>query len=173
MVVVDRLEDALSEFRLLVDRREGVTPGFKFNDWEMRGVPVRMEVGPKDVAKGTVTLARRDQPGRQGKQAVPEEGISGAVRDLLEDIQASLYARALAFQGENTPQPEDFEAFIEAVQTRWAEAWWCGDPECEAGIKEATGATTRCIPLDQPPGKGRCVHCGRGATERAVFGRAY
>jgi prolyl-tRNA synthetase len=173
MQVVTILEAALKEFRVHVDGREGVTPGFKFNDWEMRGVPLRLEVGPKDVASGTVTLARRDRPGREGKSAVPQAGVPKTVRELLGEIQNSLYARALAFQEENTHRPEDFEAFAAAVENGWAEAWWCGDPECEQGIKDTTRASTRCIPLDQPGGEGKCVHCGRRATERAIFGRAY
>ncbi len=173
MQVVARLEGALREFRVHVDGREGLTPGFKFNDWEMRGVPLRLEVGPRDVAAGEVTLARRDRPGRQGKSTALQAEVSKAVGGLLEEIQASRYARAVAFQEENTHRPEDFEAFAAAVETGWAEAWWCGDPECEQGIKETTHASTRCIPLDQRGGEGRCVHCGRRATERAIFGRAY
>jgi len=173
METVERLQEELAEFRLTLDDREGVTPGFKFNDWEMRGVPVRMEVGPKDIAKGTVALARRDRPGREGKVFVSQEGIADTVRDLLEDIQASLLARAEAFLAENTHQPESYEEFKDVVQTGWADIWWCGEADCEAKIKEDTRATSRCIPLGQPEGEGVCLHCGKPAKERALFARAY
>lgn len=173
METVDQIKKELAEFRLTLDDREGVTPGFKFNDWEMRGVPVRLEVGPKDIAKGTVALARRDRPGREGKVFVPQEGIADTVRDLLDDIQASLLARAEAFLAENTHQPESYEEFKDVVQSGWADIWWCGEADCEAKIKEDTKATSRCIPLDQPGGEGVCLHCGKPAKTRALFARAY
>ncbi len=174
METVERLAQQLGErFRVYVDRREGLTPGFKFNDWEMRGVPLRVEIGPKDVAKGSAALARRDQPGRAGKQFVDQAGLTETVASLLDEIQASLYQRALSFRQEHTHQPEDYEAFKDVVQNGWAESWWCGDAECEAAIKEETKATIRCIPLDQPGGSGKCIRCGNEADEHAVFARAY
>lgn len=173
MEVVERLQQEMGGIRYTLDDRDGLTPGFKFNDWELRGVPVRMEVGPKDVAKGTVALARRDRPGREGKVFVSQEGIAETIRTLLDDIQASMYARAEAFLQENTHQPQDYEAFKDVVKSGWADVWWCGDPECEAKIKEDTKATSRCIPLDQPGGEGVCIHCGKPAHERALFARAY
>ncbi len=174
METVERVAGQLGErFRVHVDRREGLTPGFRFNDWEMRGVPLRVEIGPKDVAKGSAALARRDRPGRAGKQFVDQASLTQAVESLLEDIQASLYQRALSFRQEHTHQPEHYEAFKEVVQDGWAESWWCGDAGCEAAIKEETKATIRCIPLDQPGGSGKCIRCGNEADERAVFARAY
>jgi prolyl-tRNA synthetase len=170
---IENIEAELGDFRYHIDWREGMTPGFKFNDWEMRGVPLRMEVGPKDVADGTVTLARRDLPGREGKKRVPEKGLAQEVSDLLEEIQQALHDRALAFREANTHDPNDYEAFKEIVKDGWADSWWCGEGECEAGIKEETRATVRCIPLDQPGGEGTCIHCGNPAKERALFGRAY
>ena len=139
----------------------------------MRGVPVRVEVGPRDIAQDEVTLARRDQPGREGKRSVPVAQVRSALVDLLDEVQGALYAQALDFQRRNTRRPLDFEAFTEAVSDGWAEAWWCGDSGCEGEIKAETRATTRCIPLDQPEGEGECIHCGRRAVERAIFGRAY
>ena len=169
-----RVQAALEgEVRLKVDDREGLSPGWKFNDWEMRGVPLRIEVGPKDVEQDQAVLARRDRPGRQGKTAVPMAGLADGVREMLMTIQADLYRRAEAFLKEHTFYPEDFEGLREAVADGFAHAWWCGSAECEAKVKEETSATIRCIPLDQEPGKGRCVVCGEEATERAVFGRAY
>jgi prolyl-tRNA synthetase len=169
----DRLAGLLGDFRVRVDRREGVTPGYKFNDWEMRGVPLRVEVGPRDVAQGTATLARRDMPGREGKETVPREGVARRAGELLEDIQRALYARARRFREEHTYDPPDYGAFKEAVERGFALSWWCEDAACEAAIKEDTRATTRCIPFEQPGGGGPCIRCGRPATRKAVFGRAY
>jgi prolyl-tRNA synthetase len=173
MQAVEALEVRLHGFRVQVDRREGLTPGFKFNDWEMRGVPLRIEVGPKDVAKGSVAVSRRDQPGREGKRFLPQEGIEQAVASLLDEIHASLFHRADEFRRSHTHSPKDYAEFQQVVQSGWADAWWCEDPACEAQIKEDTKATTRCIPLDQPEGRGECVHCGRPATVRALFARSY
>jgi len=170
---VEKLEAQLARFRLKVDRREGVTPGFKFNDWEMRGVPLRLEIGPKDVAQGTVTLARRDRPGKEGKQSVPVEGAAQAVGDQLEAMQASLFQRALEFRTAHTHQPTTYDDFKQALEAGWADVWWCGRGDCEAAIKEDTKATTRNIPLDQPSGGGTCIRCGASASERAIFARAY
>ncbi len=167
------IEAQLSEFRCRVDWREGLTPGFKFNDWEMRGVPLRIEVGPKDVANNTVALSRRDDPGRSGKQIVSQEGLAKVVGDLLDEIQEALYQRALAFQETNTHDPKDYDGFKEVVKEGWAHSWWCGEGECEAAIKEDTKATVRCIPLEQPGGQGQCIRCAKPAEERALFGRAY
>jgi prolyl-tRNA synthetase len=174
MEAVGRVRAALeSEVRLKVDDREGLSPGWKFNDWEMRGVPLRIEVGPQDVAQEQVVLARRDRPGREGKMAVPLASLTDTVREMLMTIQADLYRRALAFREANTSYPEDFEGLREAVASGFACAWWCGDAACEAKVKEETTATIRCIPLEQEPGTGRCVVCGRESRERAVFARAY
>jgi prolyl-tRNA synthetase len=175
MEVVGRLKAEMAEadVRVKVDDREGLTPGFKYNDWELRGVPLRIEVGPKDVAKGTVALARRDKPGKEGKSFVPQEGLATLVSQTLADIHQSLHDRALAFREAHTHDPQSYDEFKQAVEDGWAFSWWCGDRECEAQIKEDTKATTRCIPLDQPGGSGRCVRCGKPATEKAIFARAY
>ena len=159
--------------RVKMDEREGMSPGFKFNDWEMRGVPLRMEIGPKDVAKGSVVLARRDRPGKEGKSFVPQAGIGAAVSAKLEEIQKALYDRALEFRKANTVETSDYEEFKKAVEKGFAVAWWCGDGDCEQKIKEETKATMRCIPFDQPGVEGKCVHCGRPAKEQGVFARAY
>jgi prolyl-tRNA synthetase len=170
---VARITRQLGDFRLRLDDRDGLTPGFKFHDGEMRGVPLRLEIGPKDVANGTVALARRDRPGREGKEIVPQAGLEARVGDLLNDIQRSLFDRAAVFQKEHTHEPATYEEFKQVVQDGWALAWWCGDAECEAVVKDETKATTRNIPLDQPGGSGVCIHCGRPAKERALWARAY
>ncbi len=173
MEAVARLEGQLAGVRFKVDRRDGYSPGYKFNDWEMRGVPLRLEIGPKDVAQGTVTLARRDVPGKEGKQALSQEAVAQAARDHLEAIQQALFERALAFRRNHSHQPESYDEFKQVVEGGWAEAWWCGDESCESAIKEDTKATTRNIPLEQPGGEGKCIRCGKQASERAWFARAY
>jgi prolyl-tRNA synthetase len=171
--VVESLRQALTGFRVKVDDRAEQTPGFKFNDWEMRGVPLRIEIGPRDVDNGVITLARRDKPGKEAKITVSVEQAAGTVAELLTDIHASLYDKAVAFRDSHIHDPKDFEEFKQVVEGGWAFSWWCGDKACEAGIKEETRATTRCIPLEQPGGTGKCIHCGKPATEKAMFAKAY
>ncbi len=166
-----RVQAMLQNVRLRLDDREGLTPGFKFNDWEMRGVPVRIEIGPRDVASERVTLARRDRAGE--KETVPLAGLAERLPALLEDIQRSLLERARRFREEHTAYPQDYAELVQAVERGFAWAWWCGSGECEAKVKEETRATTRCIPLQQPGGTGRCVVCGAEASRQAVFARAY
>ena len=159
--------------RVKVDQRDGMSPGFKFNDWEMRGVPLRIELGPKDVVKGSVVLARRDRPGREGKSFVPQQGIGASVAAMLAEIQQSLYDRALAFRQANTQDVSDYGAFQQAVEKGFAFAWWCGSGDCEGKIKEETKATMRCIPIEQPGGSGKCVCCGQPSSDKAIFAKAY
>ena len=174
MPVVERIKLELGEtVRVHVDNRDGLTPGFKYNDWEMRGVPLRIEIGPKDVEKNSVALARRDRPGKAGKTFVPQEGLAKIVSDTLVEIQAALLERATVFRDEHIFEARDYAELTDAVENGWALAWWCGSPECEARVKEDTKATTRCIPLDQPDGKGTCAVCGKPAHEKIYFARAY
>jgi prolyl-tRNA synthetase len=173
MPAVESLRSRLGNFRLHLDEREEVTPGFKFNDWELKGVPLRIAIGPRDVAQGTVTLARRDLPGKAGKRNIAQDQLETQVAESLQDIQASLFGRALAFREANTFEPKDYAELREVVQKGWALSWWCGNPECEAKIKEETKATTRCIPFDQPGGVGKCIYCGGDAREKVIFARAY
>lgn len=174
MPVVERIRQELSGFRIHVDDRDGLTPGFKYNDWEMRGVPLRIEVGPKDVEKGTVAAARRDIPGKAGKAFISQENLAGQVATLLDEIQLNLLNKARAFRDANIHDPKDYEELKEVVQNGWAYSWWCGNAECEAKVKEETKATTRCLPLDQPQGEtGHCIVCGEPATEKVYFAKAY
>jgi prolyl-tRNA synthetase len=175
MAVVDKIKAELlaAGIRLKLDDRDELTPGFKFNDWEMRGVPLRIEVGPKDVAKGTVAFARRDILGRDGKSFVPQENLAAQVSKMLKTIQANMLAKATAFRDTNIHDVDDYAALVTAVKDGWAFAWWCGEPDCEAQIKEDTKATSRCIPFDQPDGQGKCVVCGRQAEKKTYFSRAY
>ena len=163
----------LDGMRVKLDERDDVSPGFKFNDWEMRGVPLRIEIGPRDVAQGNLVLARRDVPGREGKIIVPRAGARQRVEEMLATIQKDLFARALAFREAHTHAPCSYDEFKAAVEDGFARAWWCGNAACEAQVQEETKATIRCIPFDQPGGTGPCIVCNSTATEQAIFARAY
>ena len=173
MPVVEQVRDRLTGLRVKVDDRSELTPGFKFNDWEMRGVPLRLEIGPKDVEKGSVMAARRDIPGREGKVILAQENLMASVQNLLGQIHTSLYERAKSFRDNHIEDVDTYEALSAAVEKGWAYAWWCGSRACEARVKEDTKATTRCIPMDQPGGEGKCVVCGEEAHEKIYFARAY
>ena len=128
MPVVERIQRELTGIRVHVDNRTEVTPGFKFNDWEMRGVPLRMEIGPKDVAKGSVALARRDIPGRDGKSYIYQEQILEQTRQMLDTIQAAMLQRALSFRKDNTFDPKTYGELSEVVEKGWAfilVVWFC------------------------------------------------
>lgn len=174
MAVATQLHKQLStRFRVKVDDRSEVTPGFKFNDWELRGVPLRIEIGPKDVEKGVLTVARRDIPGKAGKSTLYPDNLEAQFAQLLDDIHQSMLKRATQFRDEHIFDPKDYDELREVVQHGWAFSWWCGSAECEAKVKEDTKATTRCIPLEQPGGEGRCIVCGQRATQKVYFARAY
>jgi prolyl-tRNA synthetase len=166
-------ELAKANIRVTLDQREGSSPGWKFNDWEMRGVPLRVELGPKDIAKQAAVLARRDRPGREGKVSASLANLPQTIERLLVDIQQSLHDKALAFRKANTHDAKTYDDLKKAVETGFAYSFWCGSADCEAKIKEETRATMRCIPLEQEGGSGVCVCCGQPATARAIFARAY
>ncbi len=168
-----RSELAASDIRVVLDEREGASPGFKFNDWEMRGVPLRIEIGPKDVSKETVVIARREKPGREGKSFVPQAGLADTVTQTLDSIQKALYERALNFRNANTAEPRDYQEFRSVVEKGFAFSFWCGSAQCEKSIKEDTKATLRCVPLDQAKDAGRCICCSQQAYEKAYFAKAY
>ncbi len=173
--VVERVSKELkgAGCRIRVDDREEVTPGFKFNDWEMRGVPLRLEIGPKDVQKNSVALARRDIPGKAGKSFISQEGLASQVVQMLDTIQQSMLERATAFRDSHIHEPTSYADLTEIVKDGWAYSRWCGDADCEAKVKEDTKATIRCLPLDQPEVQGVCIQCGKPATSMAYFARAY
>jgi prolyl-tRNA synthetase len=174
MAVAQDLKRTLgATFRCHVDDREDVSPGFKFNDWEMRGVPLRIELGPRDVAKDQAVLVRRDLPRKQNKSMAELGALSAVVGEQLEAIQGNLFAQASCFLHDNTREPQTYEELREAVADGFALAFWCGSADCEARVKEDTRATIRCIPLNQQQAAGRCVCCGEPASEKAVFARAY
>jgi prolyl-tRNA synthetase len=161
-------------FRVKVDGREEHTPGWKFNEWELRGVPLRIEIGPRDVEKGSVVLARRDVPGKAGKATVPMAGLAESVGQMLDRIQADMLSTATAFRDANIHWARDYDQLQEIVVDGWAKAYWCGDGACEARVKEDTRATSRNIPLDQEgAGPGTCVICSQPASQWAYWARAY
>ena len=175
MEVADRVFTELKTagIRVKMDDRDNVSSGFKFNDWEMRGVPVRVEIGPKDVEKGSVALARRDKPGREGKSFVSQEGLTATVGNLLADIQASLLKRATEFRDANIHNVKTYDELKEVVKDGWAFSYWCESRECEARVKEDTKATTRNIPFDQPAEEGACIVCGKPSKRKVYFAKAY
>jgi prolyl-tRNA synthetase len=139
----------------------------------MKGVPLRIELGPRDVAKSEAVLARRDVPGKAGKLSVPLASLRSVVDKLLEEIQSSLLSKAREFASQRTREAASYDEIKEAVEQGFALSFWCGDPEDEVKLKEDTKATTRCIPLDQEESQGVCGICGKRATKKAIFGRAY
>jgi prolyl-tRNA synthetase len=175
MEVADRIFKELKAagIRIKMDDRDNVSSGFKFNDWEMRGVPLRIEVGPKDVEKGTVALARRDKPGKEGKSFVPQTGLDSAVSGLLVEIQDSLLKRATEVRDANIHNPKDYDELKKVVENGWAFSYWCESRECEAKVKEDTKATTRNIPFDQPEEAGTCIVCGKPSKRKVYFAKAY
>ncbi len=175
MEVADRLfaELKTAGVRVKFDDRDNVSSVFKFNDWEMRGVPVRVEIGPKDVEKGTVALARRDKPGREGKTFVSQEGLTDTVKNLLTDVQASLLKRATEYRDANIHNVDNYEDLKKVVQDGWALSYWCESTECEKKVKEDAKATTRNIPFNQPDGEGKCVVCGKPSKRKVYFAKAY
>lgn len=173
MPVVEKIRKSLEPFRVELDDRTEVTPGFKFNEWELKGVPLRIEIGPKDVANNVVTIARRDIPGRDGKSQISFNNLSEQIESYLDAIQESLLKKAEKFRNDHTFEPSDYEEFKTVVQKGWALSPWCGDPDCEAAIKAETKATIRCIPFDQKKPEGKCIACEKPAEETVIFARAY
>jgi prolyl-tRNA synthetase len=157
--------------RTHVDERPEQTAPWKFNEWEMRGVPLRAEIGPRDIAAGQVTLARRDT---LEKVAVPREQLATRVKEILADIQRSLYLRALGERKRRTVLAHDRKSFVEGLvaQTGFVEAAWCARTECELSIKAETSAVSRVIAGDAQPGA-LCAYCGCPAPVRAFFARSY
>ncbi len=173
MPVVRQLEAQLSQFRIKVDDRENVTPGYKFNDWELRGVPLRIEIGPRDVENNTLVVAQRDIPGKAGKLFLSMENIADQLATILDQFHNRLLQSATDFRDSHIHSTNDYQEFKEIIQNGWAYAYWCGDAACEAAIKEETKATTRCRPLDQEKSDGTCIYCGKPAEYRTYFAKAY
>lgn len=154
------------------DNRETHKPGFKFAEWELKGVPVRIAIGPRDLENKTVEVARRDT---KEKQIMKMDTIADHIPALLDQIQDNIYQKALAFKGAMTTQVDSYDDFKKVLDDKggFVEAHWDGTPETEAAIKEETKATIRCIPLDAREEAGMCVYSGKPSSRRVLFARAY
>jgi prolyl-tRNA synthetase len=162
--------------RTHVDNRQQLSPGFKFNDWEMRGVPIRLELGPRDLAAGTALMSRRLNYQRDdAKQAIPLDAAPDLLAAELAAFQQMLARRAADFRDEHTATVNSWPEFTAAVARGWALALNCGEEACEDEIKAETTATPRCIPLAGAPEEGPCIRCGKPSAygKRVIFGRAY
>ena len=174
MEACTELRDTLKKagFRVKLDDRDTVSPGFKFNDWELKGVPVRLEVGPRDLENGVVTVFRRDT---LEKFTLPLDEIAEKLGGLLEEIQQTLFDQAKAFRDERTVTVNSMEELETAVNQGFAKAMWCGDRACEDTIKEKFNASSRNMPFDQEAHRfsDRCVCCGKKAEKVMYFAKAY
>jgi prolyl-tRNA synthetase len=158
--------------RVRLDDREGFRPGYKFADHELRGVPIRLELGPRDLEADQVTVVRRDTG---EKSPVPLGRIAGTIGPLLEEIQAMLLADARAFADEHSFEAASYDELKDLIADPggFVSGLWCADDACELTVKEDTKATIRYLPLDPEPVSGACVVCGAAATERATWAIAY
>jgi prolyl-tRNA synthetase len=156
-----------------VDDREQYRPGYKFNEWEKRGIPIRIEIGPKDLEANQVILVRRDTG---EKIAVPQDGLLERIEGLLEEMQNSLFQRAKAFRDANTFDEDDFEAFKRRIEKPGGFYWvhWCGDAACETQFQETSKATIRLIPIDgSKQEEGHCIVCGAPSHQRVLVAKSY
>ncbi len=154
------------------DNRDNYKPGFKFAEYEMRGVPVRIAIGPRDLENGTVEVARRDT---KEKQVMKMDDVSSLIPGLLDNIQQNIYNKALAKRNELTTKVDSYEEFKNILDGKggFILAHWDGTKETEAAIKDETKATIRCIPLDAPEETGTCIYSGKPSNKRVLFARAY
>ncbi|XP_022945172.1 proline--tRNA ligase, chloroplastic/mitochondrial [Cucurbita moschata] len=163
--------------KVKLDDSEQRTPGWKFNFWEMKGVPLRIEIGPKDVANQSVVISRRDIPGKQGKVfgiSMEPSILEAYVKDTLDEIQSSLLEQAKTFRDSNVVDVSSYNELKEAIsQGKWARGPWSASDKDELKVKEETGATIRCFPFEQPQGPKTCLMTGNAAEEVAIFAKSY
>jgi prolyl-tRNA synthetase len=154
------------------DNRDNNTPGWKFADYELKGVPVRIAIGPRDIENGTIEIARRDT---LTKETIPVNSSDGYIADLLEDIQKNIFRKAVEFKKENTYYVDKWDDFVKILDNQggFIMAHWDGSPETEEKIKEETKATIRCIPFDSPAENGKCIYSGKPSARRVLFARSY
>src|SRR5690606_22011006 len=171
---VEKIMEALKKRGISVkyDDSDKQRPGFKFAEYELKGVPVRVAVGPRDIEKGPVEVARRDT---REKTTIPMETTADTVAGLLDEIQQNIFRKALEFRDANTRQADNFDQFKEILEEKggFILAHWDGSPETEQRIKEETKATIRCIPLNNPKENGKCILTGKPSEQRVVFAKAY
>ena len=167
------LYEALKKnFRMELDLRDNYTPGFKFNDWEMRGVPIRIEIGPRDIENGVAVLVRRDT---LEKETVELSNLENRISELLEQIQKDMYEVCLKRRKEKTTVAYSLDEILKNLNENqgYVKTMWCGETECENKVKEVTGAHSRCIPFEQEHLADTCAICGKKATKMIVWGRQY
>ena len=170
---VDQLLGDLSNgLRVEADIRDAYTPGWKFNEWEMKGVPLRIEVGPRDIKNEQVVMVRRDT---REKMFVKESDLRGEIEKNLADIQTSLFQRAVDFRNDNTYEVKDFKEFVEIMEggRGLIYANWCDNAQCEDEIQKRTSATIRVIPMEGSEPTGQCVFCGKEGKSKVYFAKAY
>jgi len=167
---VDELKNILGDFRVKIDGRKEVSIGRKFNEWEIKGVPLRIEIGKEELAQNKVTLVRRDN---WQKKSVNLKKVNQGVKVVLESIQEKLFEKSRAFLRENTKEVSNYQEFKDAIlnQKGFLKAFWCGNTKCEENIKKETRATTRC--LSQGAEKGKCIYCQKRASRKWFFAQAY
>ncbi len=174
--IMEELERKLKKagIRTRLDDRTEYTPGWKFSDWEMRGVPVRIEIGPRDIKQKQAVIVRRDN---MEKFSLGLDSVVEKLGTILEDVQLSLFTEAQEFQKKNTHEVSSYEDFKSILESKrgFLKVFWCGSSECEQKIKEETAATIRAIPLDRTPeeSRGKCILCGRDSKLKVYFARAY
>ena len=162
----------LKNYNVELDYRDSYTPGWKFNEWELKGIPLRIEIGPKDVEADQLVIVRRDT---NEKQTIKTKDLEKKVEQILNDIQDSLFKKAKEYLTKSIVEVHNFNDFLNAIKNKkMAKAMFCGQNACEDDIKDKTeGATCRCIPFEQKPAKGHCVQCGKEAKFWAIFGKGY
>jgi len=168
---IEKTASLLKDVRIEVDWREGLTPGYKFNDWELKGVPIRLEIGDQEVKEETVTLVSRLN--QDEKLKIKRERLK--LKGVLDRFQTELLARYRRFVGENSHSAGSWKEFREIIKKKRGavSAFWCGDPKCEAAIKAETKATTRVLPLRSKKKSGHCVYCRKKADSLWIWGRGY
>ncbi|MGC8648801.1 MAG: proline--tRNA ligase [Candidatus Micrarchaeia archaeon] len=161
-----------ADFRVYIDDREIYTPGYKFNEWELKGIPIRIEVGPRDLASNSVVIVRRDTG---AKESASIERLKEKISAMIEDIHNSMYNRALKFLNEHITTVESYDEFKHVLASKggFVQAAWCGDVECENKIKEETGAKITNLPFEHGKLSDKCIYCGRKAEKAANFARSY
>ena len=173
-VKMNEIADALKAkgVRVKVDDRDNVRAGFKFAEYELKGVPVRLALGQRDLANGTIELARRDT---LTKETVSQEGLIDYVVNLLEEQQKNIFQKALDYRNSMITKVDTWEEFVDVLNNKggFISAHWDGTPETEQAIKEATKATIRCIPLDVEPEEGKCIFTGKPSPYRVLFAKSY
>jgi prolyl-tRNA synthetase len=175
--ILDRctfIKESLAEFNPLLDDREEYTPGWKFNEWELKGVPIRLEIGPKDLEADQVTLVMRDN---REKQFIKIHDLAAVLPEMLEAMQKRMYDKAKEQLESSIVEVVDFNSFVKAIENKKiARTTFCGEPACEENIKEKSGgATSRCIPLGDEEARSttKCVHCGKDAKWNVYFSKSY